>query len=555
MKQSDKITALYCRFSKDDMQSGDSVSIQNQKAILQKYAEENHFYNTKFYVDDGVSGTTFERDGFKEMIAEVEAGAVSAVICKDLSRFGRDHVMVGLYTEFMFPEKGVRFIAIGNGIDSTNSESTDFAPFLNIINEYYARDTSKKIRAVWQSKMQRGERVNAEITYGYIVDPDNKKQIIPDPETAHVVQKIYDMFVKGARMCDIIRWLESNRILSPGALKFERTGYMRYQKASAIPYLWSEKSIYDILARREYLGHTITAKTRKLSYKSKKKLYNPEEKQYFFANTHEALIDDETFELAQKRISTRNRPTKSEEIDIFSGLMYCGDCGHKMTFFRSSSLPEEKHAYLCGAYANRKRTGSTCSIHNIRKTILKQLVLADLQRVLSYAKTNEREFVKKAAEYGSREEQKSLDLKRKELIQSASREKELDMLFRKLYEDNVLGRLSDVQFKMMTENYDGEKQSLTAKIKALEKEIASADERRDDASKFMKVVAKYTDIQELTYENLHEFIDRILIYEVDRETKTRTIEIKYNFIGQVENTESHEIKAYTRNKGGIREAT
>ena len=555
MKQSDKITALYCRFSKDDMQSGDSVSIQNQKAILQKYADENHFFNTQFYVDDGVSGTTFEREGFKEMIAEVESGNVGTVICKDLSRFGRDHVMVGLYTEFMFPEKGVRFVAIGNGIDSTNSESTDFAPFLNIINEYYARDTSKKIRTVWQSKMQRGERVNAEITYGYITDPDNKKRLIPDPETAHIVPKIFDMFVKGERMCDIIRWLESNKILSPGALKFERTGYMRYQKASSIPYLWSEKTIYDILARQEYIGHTITAKTRKLSYKSKKKLYNSEEKQYFFPNTHEALIDEETFALAQKRISTRHRPMKINEIDLFSGLLYCGDCGHKMTFFRSSTLPEKKHAYVCGAYSQKKRTGSTCSMHNIRKIILKQLILADLQRVLSYAKSNEREFVKKAAEQSNRESQKSLDLKRKELIQSSNREKELDILFRKLYEDNALGKLSDIQFKMMTENYDEEKNNLATKIKVLEKEIGLADERKDDANKFMKVVSKYTDIQELTYENLHEFIDRILIYDTDKETKTRKIEIQYSFIGQVENTESLEIKVHARNKGGIREAT
>lgn len=352
MLQTDKITALYCRLSQEDMQAGESESIQNQKLILQKYADEHHFFNTRFFVDDGFSGVSFEREGLQAMLHEVEAGNVATVITKDLSRLGRNYLKTGELIEIVFPEYEVRYIAINDGVD-TAREDNEFTPLRNWFNEFYARDTSKKIRAVKQAKAQKGERVNGEAPYGYLIDPDNRNHLIPDPETAHVVKQIFAMYVRGDRMCEIQNWLRDNEILTVGELRYRRTGSKRHPRPQLNAwYNWPDKTLYDILTRKEYLGHTITGKTYKVSYKSKKTKKNPEEKRYFFPNTHEPLIDEETFELAQKRIATRQRPTKVDEIDLFSGLLFCGDCGYKMYAVRGAGTLERKHAYTCGNYRN-----------------------------------------------------------------------------------------------------------------------------------------------------------------------------------------------------------
>jgi len=296
-----KITALYSRLSQEDLRAGESESIQNQKIILQKYADEHHFFNTRFFIDDGVSGVSFEREGLQEMLREVEAGNVGAVIVKDLSRLGRNYLKTGELIELFFPEHGVRFIAINDGVD-TAREDNEFTPLRNWFNEFYARDTSKKIRAVKQAKAQRGERVNGEAPYGYLIDPADRNHLIPDPETAHIVQKVFAMYVQGLRMCDIQRWLRDNQILTVGELRYRRSGETRHPRPQLEQYYnWPDKTLYDMLVRQEYLGHTITAKVTKISYKSTKVRKNPEEKRYVFENTHEPLIDEATFELAQKR--------------------------------------------------------------------------------------------------------------------------------------------------------------------------------------------------------------------------------------------------------------
>ena len=370
MLQTDKITALYCRLSQEDMQAGESESIQNQKLILQKYADEHHFFNTRFFVDDGFSGVSFEREGLQAMLHEVEAGNVATVITKDLSRLGRNYLKTGELIEIVFPEYEVRYIAINDGVD-TAREDNEFTPLRNWFNEFYARDTSKKIRAVKQAKAQKGERVNGEAPYGYLIDPDNRNHLIPDPETAHVVKQIFAMYVRGDRMCEIQNWLRDNEILTVGELRYRRTGSKRHPRPQLNAwYNWPDKTLYDILTRKEYLGHTITGKTYKVSYKSKKTKKNPEEKRYFFPNTHEPLIDEETFELAQKRIATRQRPTKVDEIDLFSGLLFCGDCGYKMYAVRGAGTLERKHAYTCGNYRNRARNDMLCTTHYIRKSVL-----------------------------------------------------------------------------------------------------------------------------------------------------------------------------------------
>ena len=534
MLQTDKITALYCRLSQEDMQAGESESIQNQKLILQRYADEHHFFNTRFFVDDGFSGVSFERQGLQAMLREVEAGKVATVITKDLSRLGRNYLKTGELIEIVFPEYEVRYIAINDGVD-TAREDNEFTPLRNWFNEFYARDTSKKIRAVKQAKAQKGERVNGEVPYGYIADPNDRNHLLPDPETANVVKQIFAMYVRGDRMCEIQNWLREHEILTVSELRYRRTGSCRHPRPHpTCIYNWPDKTLYDILTRKEYLGHTITGKSYKVSYKSKKTKKNPEEKQYFFPNTHEALIDEETFDLAQKRIETRHRPTKVETIDIFSGLLFCGECGYKMYLQQGAGTLERKHAYTCGKYRNRIRTGEVCTTHYIRKSVLQELVLADLQRVLSYVRNNEQDFIETANEYNAKATQKALTQQRKELEKAQARMGELNLLFRKLYEDNALGKLSDEQFAFLTSGYDDEKKMLTHKIAELSTVIDTATERSTDVKRFVALVRKYTEINELTYENVHELIDRILIHELDKETNTRKIEILYSFVGRVE---------------------
>ena len=534
MLQADKITALYCRLSQEDMQAGESESIQNQKLILQRYADEHFFLNTRFFVDDGFSGVSFEREGLQAMLREVEAGNVATVITKDLSRLGRNYLKTGELIEIVFPEYEVRYIAINDGVD-TAREDNEFTPLRNWFNEFYARDTSKKIRAVKQAKAQRGERVNGEVPYGYIADPNDRNHLIPDPETAHVVKQIFAMYVRGDRMCEIQNWLRDNEILTVGELRYRRTGRTQHPRPQLNAwYNWPDKTLYDILTRQEYLGHTITAKTYKVSYKSKKTRKNAEDKRYFFPNTHEPLIDEETFALAQKRIATRHRPTKSDEIDLFSGLLFCGDCGYKMYLQKGAGTPERKHAYTCGNYRNRARNDFLCTTHYIRKSVLKELVLADLQRIMSYVKGHEQEFIQTATECSEQAMKKALGHQRKELDKAEARLGEINLLFRKLYEDNALGRLSNEQFVFLTSGYEDEKAALTKRVAELRKELDTAAERSADVKRFVALVRRYTEISELTYENVHEFIDRILVYELDKNTNTRKIEIFYSFVGKVD---------------------
>ena len=534
MLQADKITALYCRLSQEDMQAGESESIQNQKLILQRYADEHFFLNTRFFVDDGFSGVSFEREGLQAMLREVEAGNVATVITKDLSRLGRNYLKTGELIEIIFPEYEVRYIAINDGVD-TAREDNEFTPLRNWFNEFYARDTSKKIRAVKQAKAQRGERVNGEVPYGYIADPNDRNHLIPDPETAHVVRQIFAMYVRGDRMCEIQNWLRDNEILTVGELRYRRTGRTQHPRPQQNAwYNWPDKTLYDILTRQEYLGHTITAKTYKVSYKSKKTRKNAEDKRYFFPNTHEPLIDEETFALAQKRIATRHRPTKSDEIDLFSGLLFCGDCGYKMYLQKGAGTPERKHAYTCGNYRNRARNDFLCTTHYIRKSVLKELVLADLQRIMSYVKGHEQEFIQTATECSEQAMKKALGHQRKELDKAEARLGEINLLFRKLYEDNALGRLSNEQFVFLTSGYEDEKAALTKRVAELRKELDTAAECSADVKRFVALVRRYTEISELTYENVHEFIDRILVYELDKNTNTRKIEIFYSFVGKVD---------------------
>ncbi|MBS4961253.1 MAG: recombinase family protein [Clostridiales bacterium] len=528
MSPSDKITALYCRLSQDDLQLGESGSIQNQKQILQKYADENNFINTKFYVDDGYSGVNFDRKGLQSMLSDIDSGLISTVITKDLSRLGRNYLKTGELIEIFFPEHHVRYIAINDGVD-TIREDNEFTPLRNWFNEFYARDTSKKIKAVKRSMAQRGQRVNGEVPYGYKIDSNDRNHLIPDIETSYVVKHIFSMYSKGYRICEIQDWLKKNEILTVSALKFKRTGQSRFQKALLAPYSWPDKTLYDILSREEYIGNTITAKTYKPSYKSKKIRKNPRNNQYIFLNTHEALIDDSTFHIVQKRLSSRHRPTKSNEIDIFSGLLFCGECGHKMYLQQGKSIPSNKYAYTCGAYRNRSGTEKKCTTHYIRKCILKELVLKDMKQTFSNLREKEFDYYKTAVQYYKLQNKNSYSIMEKELTKFIARLKELETIFIKLYEDHALGKISDEHYKIMNLRYNDEKTDIEDKIKSMTENINSNKYNDIDNKEIIKYIKKYTEINELSYEILHEFIDKILIHENKDQKNIRYIEILYNF--------------------------
>ena len=529
--RNEKITPLYERLSRDDELQGESNSISHQKQMLEDFARRNGLPNPTHFTDDGVSGTRFDRPGFLAMMEEVEAGRVEAIVIKDMSRLGRDYLKVGQVMEIL-RQRGVRLIAINDGVDSLKGDD-DFTPFRNIMNEFYARDTSRKIRSVFKSKGMSGKHLTGTVIYGYLWD-EKREHWLVDEEAAEVVRRIFSLTMEGYGPYQISKLLSEAKVEIPAVHLARFHEGVNRSKPVKDPYGWGSSTIVNILKKREYLGHTITAKTHKVSYKSKKTRKNEEEQRYFFPNTHEPLVDEETFELAQKRIATRHRPTKAAEIDIFSGLLFCAGCRHKMYYQQGVNIEPRKFSYSCGAWRNRARTGSECTSHYIRKNVLLDLVLEDMRRVLRYVKEHEQDFICKATEYGDMEARKALAQQQKELFKAQARMTELDTLFRKLYEDNALGRLTDERFVFLTSGYEDEKKSLAARIDELQQQIATVTERKRDISRFIQIVGKYSDIQELTYENVHEFIDRILIHELDRETNTRKIEIHYSFVGQVD---------------------
>ena len=525
----EEITALYCRLSQDDKQEGDSNSIINQKKILKKYALDRGYTNIQFYIDDGVSGTTFNRAGFQSMIADVETGKVKRVIVKDMSRLGRDYLQVGMYTEIFFPEHDVHFIAVNDGVDS-NQEDNEFTPFRNIINEWYAKDASKKIRAVKRSKGMAGEHIGSHPPYGYMKNPENKKEWIIDEEAAEVVREIFRLCVGGYGPTQIANILTERKILCPTYYALEKGGKPR----TALPadkFTWNGPVVAKILDRMDYLGHTVNFKTHVKSYKVHKTIYNSPDQWKVFEGTHEAIIDKETFEIVQKIRAGKRRPTRMGEMPMFSGLLYCADCGRKLSFHRKDDEPAEKHHYLCENY--RSNTAN-CTMHYIRNVVVERIVLENLKEVIQYVSNYEDEFVRMIMDSDMRQRNRELSQKKKRLAEIQKRIGELDTIFQRIYEDNIIGKLSDERFMKMSKGYEDEQRTLQTEADGIQSELQQEEKKSVDVKRFLAIVKKYTDLTELTPEILREFIDKIIVHAPDKSSGRRLqeIEIIYNHIGE-----------------------
>ena len=522
-------TALYVRLSRDDENEGDSNSIAHQIEILTKYAKENGITSYKVYKDDGYSGTSFKRPGFQEMMTDIEAGLVSMVIVKDMSRFGRNYLEVGLYTEIRFPEMGVRFIAVNDGVDSDDQMGNDFTPFRNIINEWYAKDTSKKIRAVFRNKGMSGQRLSTNAPYGYIRGEDG--HLLVDEETAPVVELIFQLCAEGNGPGKIARMLKERSIPTPGTIEFQRTGRTRNYHPDN-PCGWNESSISNILEQDAYLGRTTNFKTTKLSYKSKKKIENTPDKWAVFEDTHKAIIDPETWEIVQKAREQRRRPTKMGEMGMFSGLAYCADCGARLYHCRTASWTHEQECYTCATYRGKKG----CSAHYIRAVVLEQLVLQNLQRVVAYAQDDEDEFVRRIMENKMALQRTEQEKAKRKLEKQERRYNELDAIIQRLYEDHVVGKLSEERFAKLSEGYEQEQATLKQSIEDLSAIVHAAQTQAVNVQSFLKIVKKYTQPTELTPALLREFVEKIVVHAPDKSSghRIQRIDVHYNFIGEID---------------------
>ena len=520
----DKITALYCRLSQDDMLQGESNSITNQKAILKKYAEDNGFSNPVFYVDDGVSGTTWEREGFKAMLADIEEGKVGTVITKDLSRLGRDYLKTGEYIEIIFPDHDVRYIAINDGVDTLKSEN-ELMAFKNIFNDWYARDTSKKIRAVFKANGQSGKHLSNPI-YGYKHSETDKNLWVIDDEAAEVVRKIFHLCIDGYGLTQIARILTEQGIPTPTAYALSQGRDNGHKNAKL--HRWGNETIAHILEKAEYCGHTVNFRTHVKSYKNKKRVDNPKEDWLIFENTHEAIITQQEFDLVQELRKNKRRPTKHEEVNPFSGICYCADCGKKLYLCRATTMTADQEHLKCGTYAKDK---NGCTIHFVRTIVLKEIILGELNKMVAFVKDNEDEFVQMAMDNSVQKQSSELSKSRKKLKESEKRIAELDRLFTRLYEDNVSGKISDERFSIMSAGYEDEQKKLRATVAELTDFIETAEQKSADVTAFISVVQKYERITELTPEIMHELIEKIVVHAPDKSSghRTQQMDIYYRF--------------------------
>ncbi|WP_156337499.1 DUF4368 domain-containing protein, partial [Roseburia faecis] len=536
MRKNEKITALYERlsrddFGKDDDQQRESNSISNQKAMLEEFAARQGFTNIVHFTDDGISGTCFDRPGFLAMMKEVEAGNVEYLCIKDMSRMGRDYLKVGQIMEIL-RQRGVRLIAINDGVDSARGDD-DFTPFRNIMNEYYARDTSRKIRSTFQSKGKSGKHLTGTVIYGYLWN-EARDQWLVDPEAAEVVKRIFAMTIEGYGPYQIASKLKEEKILIPSAYLAQHGEGVNKNKTFKDVYGWGSSTICNLLEKREYLGHTINFKTRK-HFKDKKSHYVPEDEWTIFENTHEAIIDQQTFDLVQKiRGNVRRYPDGWGEAAPLTGLLYCADCGGKMYVHRTNN-GKRISQYTCSQYS-KVPVGKLCTTqHRINEDVVLSLVSEMLKAIAEYAKHDRAEFVRVVQEAQSSQQTAEVRKQRTRLATAKQRVSELEVLLCKIYEDNILGKLSDSRYATLDAQYEKEQSELTAEISVLEKAVKSYEKHEKDADRFIALIGKYENFDKLTIAMLNEFIEKILVHERDRKGSIQTtqeVEIYFNFVGR-----------------------
>ena len=527
----DKITALYCRLSQEDDRAGESLSIENQKAMLLQYAREHHFPNPTFFVDDGVSGGTYDRPGFQAMLAEIEAGRVAVAITKDLSRLGRNSALTGLYTNFTFPQNGVRFIAINDNYDTIdpNRVDNDFAGIKNWFNEFYARDTSRKIRAVQKAKGERGVPLTTNVPYGYVKDPENPRRWVVDPVAANVVKRIFNLCMEGRGPKQIANQLKADKVLTPSSYRALQ-GIKTPNKKPEDPYGWHSSTVVAILERREYTGCTVNFKTYTNSIWDKKQRDNPLEKQAIFPNTHEAIIEEAVFEKVQQVRQQRHRKTRTGRSSIFSGLVYCADCGEKLYYGATNNYRTEGAFFDCSLHWKHK---DECGTHYIRETVLSHIVLKHIQAVTGYILRHEAHFRAVMEEQLRLESSEQIRIRKKRLERNENRIAELKRLFIRIYEDNASGRLSDDRFDMLSLTYETEQKQLEAECVTLRQEIEVQERQNENIEKFIQTAHKYVGIDELDGYALRELVSAIYVDAPDKSSGKRVqhIHIKYDGLG------------------------
>lgn len=528
----DNITALYARLSQEDALDGESNSIANQRKILLKYATDNGFPNPTFFIDDGVSGVTFDRPGWNEMIRLAEAGKVQTVIVKDMSRMGRDYLKVGYYTESFFAERDIRYIAINDGVDSTKGDN-DFTPFRNLFNDFYARDTSKKIRAVMRSKGNAGEHLCTNPPYGYRKDPADKKKWIVDEEAAEVVKRIFDLCIAGKGPMQIAKVLTADRVLTVKAYYAKRDGKTMPDNL----YRWDYKSISGILERPEYTGCTVNFKTYSKSHKLKKRLQNAPENQRIFPNTQPAIIEGKVFERVQELRANKRRPAKTGRQGLFSGLLYCADCGEKLYFCTTNSFTPKQEHYVCSNY--KSNTG-TCSAHFIREETLKLFVRQRIFDVTAMFIGDIQGFQKIVYQQRFTEAEKAVKRQKKELEQARKRITELDRIFKRIYEDDINGTISHERFLKLSAEYEAEQKELTEFVQKEQAAVDTYEQDKSDFDSFAAIIRKYVGIQELTPTIVNEFVKKIIVHAPDKSSghRRQKIQIVWNFIGELEQDEN-----------------
>ena len=528
MKQleSDKITALYCRLSRDDELSGESNSITNQKSILSKYAKENNFQNIKFYVDDGYSGTTFTRPAFMEMMELAESGKIGTIIVKDHSRLGRNRLIVGQLLEEDFVRLNIRYIAIMDNIDSSKGLN-DFLPIQDWFNEMHAKNTSQKVRAVLKNKGESGISLANNVPYGYKKDENNKTKWLVDETSAEIVKEIFNLFIQGHGTFEIARILRERKILTPSEYNASITTNSNNKEYQ---YKWCGTTIAGILDRQEYIGDTVNFKSTTRSYKDKTRVNLPKEDRKIFKNTHEPIIDEYTWNIAKQLRNNRKKRAKSGKKSIFSGLLFCNDCGKKMYFQSPVVDLKAKDHYRCSSY---KHDTSACTSHYISDEALQIVVLENIQRVTSYMKDYEDLFIREQIAKSTQDEIKKISKNKKELEKAKNRVIEIDNLFMHIYEDNVSGKISDDRFRNLSFNYDKEQQELKLKIEQLSKDIEDTEKKDIDVTQFISNIKKYTEVNHLTAEILNELVEKIVIHQQEKidGKKTQEIDIYYRGVG------------------------